>query len=81
MAIERTNRNVLIGLAATVVGGIFLYRNRFAVQRRMESIGISTPLLGQEVGERSRSFFSRMFGRVEHVGKRVMEESERRRAA
>jgi len=81
MAIERNNRNVLIALAATLVGGAVLYRNRFAVQRRMEAIGIQTPLLGQNVQERSRSFFSRLFGRAENVGRRVIEETERRRAA
>jgi hypothetical protein len=51
------NRNAF--LALTALGGIFAWRNRFSIQRRLEAFGIRTPLLSGSIGESARSIASK----------------------
>lgn len=49
----------------TVLGGIFVWRNRFTIQRRLESFGIRTPLLEGSLEEVARSITSKARGKME----------------
>jgi hypothetical protein len=62
--------------ALLVLGGFYLYRNRFAVQQYLESIGIRVPLFKGDLGERLQSGISKVSGKIDHVAK----ESEGRQA-
>ena len=59
-----SNRGAFGALA--VLGGYFVFRNRFAIQRRLESMGIKTPLLRGSVEEAARSVASRAVGKMEN---------------
>jgi hypothetical protein len=52
--------------ALSVVGGILVWRNRFAIQRRLEAIGINTPLLEGSVSETAKSIASKARGKMKH---------------
>jgi hypothetical protein len=61
------NRTTRTGLFALVVlGGIYLYRNRFEVQRFLESQGIKTPLATSGIGETIKSGIAKVSGRLKH---------------
>ena len=49
-----------------LVGGYFVWRNRFAIQRQLESMGIKTPLLKGGLGEEAQSAASKIGGKFEH---------------
>ena len=55
---------LLVGLAAA--GGFLLFKNRFTIQRRLESWGIKTPLLKGSVEEAAKSIASQVGGKMEH---------------
>lgn len=59
----RSTRGAFLALA--VLGGYFIWRNRFAIQRQLESMGIRTPLLGGSVGETAQSVASKVSGKME----------------
>jgi hypothetical protein len=65
------NRNALLALA--VIGGYFLWRNRFAIQTKLESIGVKTPLLSGSVEETAKSVASKVSGQMEK-GARIAED-------
>lgn len=58
------NRNAFSALA--ILGGYFVFRNRFAIQRRLQSMGVKTPLLSGSVQEAAKSIASRAIGTMEH---------------
>jgi hypothetical protein len=49
-----------------LAGGYVAWRNRFAIQRFLESEGIGTPTFGGGVGESAQSVASKVAGKVEH---------------
>ncbi len=51
-------------LALTVLSGVFAWRNRFAIQRKLESLGIRTPLLRGSIEESARSIASKVGGKM-----------------
>jgi hypothetical protein len=53
-------------LAMVGAGGYLLWRNRFKVQRLLESTGISTPWLHGDVAESVQSGAAKVVGSVEH---------------
>ena len=61
---SNTNRNAFTAL--TMLGGYFVFRNRFAIQRRLQSMGFKTPLLSGSVEEAAKSVASRAIGKMEH---------------
>lgn len=54
--------------ALSVLGGFLIWRNRFAIQRQLESMGVRTPNIGGEMnfGETVKSGVSKLTGRFEH---------------
>lgn len=61
-------RNTRLGvLTLALIGGVVIWRNRFQIQRALESLGIRTPLLKGDVGEAARSVAAKVSGRVENV--------------
>ena len=58
-------RNAAIFTLA-VVGSYLVWRNRFVIQRQLESVGIKTPLLKGSVGEAAQSIASKVSGKMEH---------------
>lgn len=59
-------RNSRITLfALTVLGGIFVWQNRFAIQRRLEAMGFRTPLLGGSVEDAAQTVAEKARGRME----------------
>ncbi len=73
----RNSRNAFLALA--VLGGIFAWRNRFAIQRRLESWGIRTPLLEGSIEEAARSVASKASGKMKH-GATIAEDIMSRKA-
>ncbi|MBI3541801.1 MAG: hypothetical protein HY075_00805 [Deltaproteobacteria bacterium] len=65
---------LVAALAGVVVGGVFLWRNRFAIQRQLESLGIRTPLLNSSIGDTVGSIASKAAGKFEH-GSKVADQS------
>ena len=59
----QNRRNAVFALI--VLGGFVTWRNRFAIQRRLESIGVKTPILPGRLNEAARSLVSRVRGRME----------------
>lgn len=55
----------LLNLIGLGVGGYILWRNRFTIQRRLESIGIRTPLLSGSISETARSVAAKAGGRFD----------------
>ena len=60
----RTTKGAFFAL--TVLGGVFAWRNRFAIQRRFEAMGIKTPLLKGTIEDAARSIASQARGKMEH---------------
>jgi len=71
-------RNALYALVA--VAGFFAWRNRFAIQRQLESWGVKTPLLRGSLDETARSIASKAGGRMER-GATLAENLVNRRTA
>ena len=61
---RNNNRNAFTALS--ILGGYFVFRNRFAIQRRLQSMGFKTPLLSGSVEEAAKSIASRAIGKMEH---------------
>ncbi len=61
----RSSRGVFSILA--VVGSILIYRNRFAIQRQLEALGIRTPLMKRNLAEAVRSGVSKVAGRIDRA--------------
>jgi hypothetical protein len=60
-------RNTRIALFAfTVLGGYVLWRNRFAIQRQLETFGVKTPTLDGTLEETAKSIASQAAGKMEH---------------
>lgn len=59
--------NTLNTLAPLLVvgGGLFIWRNRFRIQQRLESMGIRTPVLTGGVEETAHSVASKVGGKME----------------
>lgn len=53
--------------ALTMLGGYLIWRNRFAIQRQLESMGVRTPNLGGELelGEKFKSATAKVTGRLQ----------------
>ena len=71
----RSSRSALLALIG--LGGYLVWRNRFAIQRQLESLGIKTPILGSQnfnLGEAAKSAVSKVAGKFEH-GANVAESS------
>lgn len=62
----RSTRGAFWALA--MLGGFLIWRNRFAIQRQLESMGVKTPNLGGEMnlGENIKSGVAKISGRFEH---------------
>ncbi|MEW6057492.1 MAG: hypothetical protein AB1540_12845 [Bdellovibrionota bacterium] len=60
----RSTRGAFYALA--VLGGYFIWRNRFAIQQQLESFGVKTPLFSGDLAEKARSAVSKISGKVEH---------------
>lgn len=59
-------RSTRVAFAAlAVVGGYFIWRNRFAIQRQLEAFGIKTPLLTGSIGEAAQSVAAKVSGKME----------------
>ena len=65
--------------ALVIVGGYVLWRNRFELQRRLESFGIRTPLLRTGGEELVRSAAAKVRGKMAY-GARVAERNLNRYA-
>jgi hypothetical protein len=61
-AVEAMKFIYLLALA----GGYLVWRNRFEIQRRLESEGIKTPTLKGGIGEAVQSVASKVVGKAEH---------------
>lgn len=61
----RSTRGAFWALA--MLGGFLIWRNRFAIQRQLESMGVRTPLLGGDMnfGENIKSAVSKVSGRFD----------------
>ncbi len=59
----RNTRSAL--LALSVLGGIFVWRNRFEIQRRLEAFGFQTPFLPGSLKEAAQSVASKVSGKME----------------
>ncbi len=55
-----------IGFLVLSVGGYFLWRNRFEIQRVLERYGVDTPLDNSSIGNTVKSGLSKAVGTVEH---------------
>lgn len=65
-------RNSRIGFfSLLVVGGYYLWRNRFRVQQYLESVGIDMPLSTRNVGDTIRSGVAKVSGNLEHASKHI----------
>lgn len=53
--------------ALTLLGGYLIWRNRFTIQRQLESMGVHTPNLGGEMdlGEKFKSAAAKISGRAQ----------------
>lgn len=62
----RSTRGAFWALA--MLGGFLIWRNRFAIQRQLESMGVRTPNIGGDmnIGEKFKSGLSKLSGRFEH---------------
>ena len=49
-----------------LVGSYFVWRNRFAIQHQLESVGIKTPTLKGGLAESAQSMASKVTGKIEH---------------
>lgn len=63
----------------TLVGGFFAWRYRFAIQRRLESLGHQTTLLKGSIDEMAHSVASKVKGTAER-GAALAEEVVERKA-
>jgi hypothetical protein len=72
----RNNRNAFLALAA--LGGYYLWRNRFIVQRQLESHGSKTPILPESIEEAAKSVASKVSGQMEK-GATIAEDLENRK--
>ena len=54
-------------LVLALVGGYLVWRNRFAIQKQLESVGIKTPILKGSVGEVVHSITSKIGGKAEYA--------------
>ena len=61
----RSTRSVFAVLA--ILGGYLIYRNRFAIQRQLEALGINTPLMDRNLGEGVRSAVSKVAGKIDRM--------------
>ncbi len=52
-------------LAVLVAGGYFAWQNRFKIQRFLESYGIRTPWLNDNVSDTVRSGISKVAGKID----------------
>lgn len=59
----RTSRGAFWALA--LVGGWFMWRNRFAIQRQLEAMGVRTPILDGTVGDSARSIAAKVSGKMD----------------
>jgi hypothetical protein len=50
-----------------LVGGYYLWRNRFQLTRVLESIGINVPLSTRNIPDTLRSGVAKITGKVEHA--------------
>ena len=55
-----------IGFLVLAVGGYFLYRNRFEIQRVLEKYGVDTPMDDSSITNTVKSGISKTVGNVEH---------------
>ena len=53
------------------------WRNRFRIQRYLESKGIKTPLMKGSFGETVQSGVAKLSGKAEHLAKPLDDESRR----
>lgn len=60
----RNRRSALFAL--TVLGGIYAWQKRFALQRRLQDLGFKTPLLRGSIEEAARSVAAKARGTMEH---------------
>lgn len=63
---HNANNNRTAFFALTVLGVILAWRNRFEIQRRLESLGVRTPLLEGSIKDVARSVASKVGGKTEH---------------
>jgi len=68
----RSTRGAFYALA--VLGGYFAWRNRFAIQRQLESMGLRTPILAGGIGESARSIAAKVAGKFDR-GTTIAEQS------
>ncbi len=64
----------------TALSGVLAWRNRFAIQRRLESFGIHTPFLRGTIEETARSVASKVRGKMER-GATIAEDIVHRKSA
>ena len=60
----RNNRGAFVAL--TVLGGYVAWKNRFAIQRRLDSLGVKTPRMNNSMDETARSIAAKAAGKMEH---------------
>lgn len=62
-------RNTRTGILALALigGGYLIWRNRFQIQKLLESYGVQTPILTGDIGEAARSVAAKVGGKVENV--------------
>lgn len=60
--------NGLLFVVAFAGSSYLAWRNRFVIQRRLESRGVRTPLLRGSAGEVARSLAAKTRGRLERRG-------------
>jgi hypothetical protein len=70
------NRNMGF-LALLVVGGFYAWRNRFRIQRLLESRGIDVPLSTGSFGDTIRSGVAKVTGSAEHTGRQFEDETRK----
>jgi hypothetical protein len=68
----------MIRFALMAVAGFFAWKNRFQIQRLLESYGIKTPTLDSSLGETVRSGAAKLTGKVDNEIRKT--DSETRRA-
>lgn len=73
----RSTRGALLTLV--VLGGTLIWRNRFAIQRQLEALGVRTPLLRRNLREVAHSVAAKAAGRMEH-GATIAEHVDRKAA-
>lgn len=71
------NRYYRSGMFALVVlGGFYAWRNRFAIQRFLESNGIRTPLDTSTIGDSIKSGIAKVTGRVQKESRELGEATD-----